>query len=834
MRALRLAFRSLFKTPIVTAITVMSVALGIGANVAIFSIFNETLLRPLPVNEPRRLVNLVSPGVRAGSVSCGQEGDCDSVFSYPMFRDLERVQASFTGIAAHNIFGASIAHAGTSEGGDSMFVSGSYFPVLGLAPQLGRLLTPDDERERGGGYVVVLSDDYWRRRFSARADILNQTLVINGQAMTVVGVAPRGFRGTTIGARPQTFAPISMREILFPRWKGLDSRTTYWVYVFARLKPGVSREQARAALNAQYRPIITDVEVPLQKGMTESKLAQFRTKEIQLEPGARGQSTLPGESRQPLTLLFGITLIVLVICCANVANLLIGRAAGRSTEMAVRLSIGAARRHIVAQLLTESLVLASIGGAAGLLVARWTLIGMAALLPEGGDTLNLSLDVPMVLFAAGLSLATGLLFGLFPAIHSTRPNLITALRANAGQPSGAKAAARFRVTLATAQIALSMALLIAAGLFTKRLSNITRVDLGLKTDKLVVFGIAPELNGYPPHRSHEIFQRLEDRLAQLPGVTGVTSTWIRLVSNSNWGSNYTVQGFTPPPDADTVAMYNYVGPDYLRTLGIPLLFGRELNRQDAAGMPKVAVVNEAFVKKFNLGRDAVGKRMRRGGGGTGPKELDIEIVGVARNSAYSDVKGEPKAVVVFPYAQDENIGATHFYVRTTGSDDELLAAIPRVVREIDPTLPIADPLKMSVQVLENVSLDRFVTTISAAFSALATLLAALGLYGVLAFTVTQRTREFGLRMALGADAANVRRLVLRQVGLMTLIGAAIGLASALALGRAAESLLFEMSARDPIIFAGATVLLIAVALCAGLIPAQRAARVDPMTALRYE
>ena len=831
MMPLKSAFRSLLKTPVVTTVAVLSMALGIGTNVAIFSIFNQTLLRPLPVPEPDRLVNLVSPGPRAGSVSCGQSGDCDSVFSYPMFRDLERLQTSFTGIAAHNIFGASIAFGGSSEGGDSVLVSGSYFPVLGLAPQLGRLLGPADERERGGGHVVVLSDDYWRRRFAAREDVLEQTLVLNGQPLTIVGVAPRGFHGTTIGERPQVFVPISMREHVVPRWKGLESRQNYWLYMFARLEPGVSPAQARDALNAQYRPIMVDVEAPQQK-MSESRIAQFRAREMQLEPGYRGQSTLPNESRQPLTLLFGVTAVVLLICCANVANLLLGRAARRSTEMAVRLSIGAGRMHIVGQLLTESMLLALAGGMGGLLVARWTLSAMAALLPEGtGESLNPQLDLDMLLFAAAASGVTGLLFGLFPAIHSARPNLVTALKASAGQPSGAKAAARFRVTLATAQIALSMALLIAAGLFTKSLVNITRVDLGLKAEKLVVFGIAPELNGYTPQRNHDIFERIEDRLARLPGVTGVTSAWIRLASSSNWGSNYTVQGFDPPPDADTVSSYNYVGAGYLRTLGIPLLSGREFTSADTLGAPKVAIVNEAFLKKFNLGRDAVGTRMKRG---AGSGALDIEIVGVARNSLYSEVKGEPAPVVVFPYRQDENVGSSHFYVRTSGSEEALLAAIPRVVRDIDPALPVVDPMPMSIQVLENVSLDRFVTSMSAAFAALATVLAALGLYGVLAYTVSQRTREFGLRMALGADGGNVRRLVLRQVAIMTGIGAGVGLASALAIGRAAESLLFRMNARDPFVFAAAAATLAAVALVAGFIPARRASRVDPMTALRYE
>jgi predicted permease len=499
--------------------------------------------------------------------------------------------------------------------------------------------------------------------------------------------------------------------------------------------------------------------------------------------------------------------------------------------MAVRLSIGAGRRHIVAQLLTESLLLAAAGGLGGLLVARWTLAAMVMLLPDGaGETFNASLDTDMLLVAAGLSMTTGLLFGLFPAIHSTRPNLVTALKANAGQPSGAKAAARFRMTLATAQIALSMALLIAAGLFTKSLSNITRVDLGLKADQLVVFGVAPMLNGYTPQRSHEIFARIEERLRQLPGVTGVTSSMVRLASGDAWGNNFTVQGFTAGPDTDTLAMYTYVGDDYLRTLGVQLRSGREITSADTLNSPKVAVVNEAFVKKFNLGRDAVGKRLRRGRGG----ELDVEIVGVSANTMYNNVKDEAAPLVAFPYRQDESVGSTHFYVRTTGNDDALMSAIPAIVRDIDPTLPVADVQKMSVQVLDNVALDRFVTTTSAAFAALATLLAALGLYGVLAYTVTQRTREFGLRMALGADAANVRRLVLRQVGLMTCVGAGIGLAVAFAAGRAAESLLFHMTARDPLVFAAATAVLVAVAIGAGLIPAYRASRVNPMTALRYE
>lgn len=828
---MRLAWRNLTRTPFVTAIAVLSVAIGIGANSAIFSLFNQILLRPLPVSEPDRLVNFSSPGPKTGAVSCSDMGPCDWVFSYPMFRDLERVQTVFTGIASHREFGASLAWGGQTEGGDAMLVSGSYFPVLGLKPALGRLLDQNDDRERGGGYVTVLSEEYWRKRFNGRTDVVNQTMLINGQTMTIVGVAPKDFHSTTFGARPLVYAPISLREVLVPRWKGLDNRNNHWAYLFARLKPGVSREQARAAINGQYRAILNDVDAPLQKTMSAATLARFRARELTLDPGARGQSGLPRDARKPLTLLFCVAGVVLLICCANVANLLLVRGAGRSTEIAVRVSIGASRRQIIQQLLTESCVLGVLGGVCGLIVARWTLALAATLLPpDAGDIISLHLDVPVIVFAAGLSVASGILFGLFPALHSSRQNLISALKANAGQPSGAKSAARFRLTLATAQIALSMALLISAGLFAKSLLNVTRADLGLDKRHLITFSIAPALNGYTVERTRELFERVEDELAALPGATAVTASKVRLISDNDYGSSFTVQGYTAEPDTDTSSMYDYGGPDYFHALGIPLLRGRDLTRGDGFGAPKVAVVNEAFAKKFKLGNDVVGKRIRRGAG----QDLDIEIVGLAQNAKYSRVKSKAEPVVVMPYRQDETLAFLNFYVRTRGDEEQLMSAIPGVIRRLDPNLPVASIGTMEMEVRGNVLLDRFVTMMTAVFAGLATLLAAVGLYGVLAYTVTQRTREFGLRMALGADTSNVRGLVMRQVAIMTVVGGAIGVAAALATGQIAESLLFEMNARDPFVYTGAVVALTVVSLCAGLMPAQRAAHVDPMRALRYE
>ncbi len=540
------------------------------------------------------------------------------------------------------------------------------------------------------------------------------------------------------------------------------------------------------------------------------------------------------EARAPLNLLLGVTGFVLLIACANIANLLLARSAARAAEMAVRLSIGASRRQLVGQLLTESCLLALFGGVASLLVARWTLDLILSLMPQqAADTLPTSLEPSMFVFTAALTIGTGLLFGLFPALHSTRPDLVSSLKGQAGQPSGAKSAARFRTSLATVQIALSMALLVAAGLFTKSLFNVTRVDLGLNVDNVVTFGISPSLNGYTAERSAELFTRLEEELASIPGATGVTDSLVPLLGGSNWGNDVAVEGFKAGPDTDTNSRYNEVGADYFRTLGIPLIAGREFTRADAKGAPKVAVVNEAFAKKFNLGRDAVGKRIGNRGGNA---DLDTEIVGLVQNAKYSEVKDAIPPLFFRPYRQGDTpqIGSITFYVRTAADPSTLLAAVPKVVARLDPNLPVDELRTMPQQVRENVFLDRFISVLSAAFACLATLLAAVGLYGVLAYTVSQRTREIGLRMALGAAPGRVRGMVLRQVGLMTIVGGVVGLAAAVALARLAQSLLFQMQGYDPFVLVGSAVALTLVALGAGFIPAHRASKVDPMRALRYE
>ncbi len=451
--------------------------------------------------------------------------------------------------------------------------------------------------------------------------------------------------------------------------------------------------------------------------------------------------------------------------------------------------------------------------------------------PDAAGTVPAGNDPVMLGFTLAVSLVTGVVFGLYPAWHSTRPDLVTVLKGHAGQPSGARGASRFRTTLATSQIALSMALLVAAGLFTKSLYNVSRVDLGLKADQLVTFSVAPELNGYTPAQSVAFFERVEDSLAALPGVSAVGASRVPLLSGSNWGSSVAVQGFEAGPDTNTSASFSAVGPDLFRTLGVPVLAGRDFTRADALGAPKVAIVNQAFARKFNLGDQAVGTRMSVG---RTAKALDIEIVGLVQDAKYSEVKDAVPPQFFTPYRQDENAGASAFYVRTAGDASALLASVQAAVKELDPNLPVENPKTMAQQVRENVFLDRMISTLSAGFAVLATVLAAVGLYGVLAYTVTQRTREFGLRMALGADAAMVRGLVLGHVGRMTLIGGLAGLAVALGLGRLARSLLFELDGYDPAVLGVSMVLLAAVALAAGLVPALRASRIQPMAALRQD
>jgi putative ABC transport system permease protein len=832
MRNIKLAFRTLFRTPFVTIVAILSLALGIGANAAIYSLFNQLLLKPLPVADPARLVNIDAPGPQIGSNSCNQQGGCSEILSYPMFRDLEKAPTAFSGMAGHRLIGANVAMKGqTPLSGDVMLVSGGYFSLLGVRPTLGRLFTVNDDITLGGHPLAVLNYAYWETQLGSDPSVLNKQITVNGQQLTIIGVGPRGFNGTTVGARPFAYVPLSMRAALTPGFgKGMERRNSYWVYVFARLKPNATIDGAQGAVNTVYNALVNERDVPLLKGISAATMAKFRAKKLKLTDGRRGQSQTQKQAKTPLILLFTITGIVLLIACANIANLLLARAANRSMEMAVRLSIGAVRSQLIAQLLTESVVLALLGGVVSMIVAKWTLAGVSALLPsEAVMTMDLHLSGAAVLFTAVISLGTGILFGVVPALQSTRPDLVTELRNNSGKLSGGRGAARFRTGLVTAQIALSMALLISAGLFIKSLLNVSRVALGVNIDNMVTFGVSPELSGYDTTRSKALFGRVEEELRTTPGIAGVTASFVQILAGNNWGQSVSVEGFKKDPDTDDNSRFNGVGAGFFKTLNVPMIAGREFTASDVAGAPRVAVVNETFAKKFHLGRNAVGKHMS-----IGNDSLNVEIVGLVKDSKYSEVKDTIPPVYVLPYAQVGGVGSIGFYVRSTLPTEQVLKAIRTVMKKLDPSLPIEGLKTMPQQVKENVFLDRMISTMSAAFALLATLLAAVGLYGVLAYSVAQRTREIGVRMALGADAGNVRRMVLKQVAMMAGIGGMIGIAAAIGLGRAASSLLYELKGYDPAVFAIAIVSLTGVAFCAGLLPALKASRVDPMQALRYE
>ena len=829
-----LGWRLLWRSPGLSIVAILTLALGIGANTAIFSMFEQTLVRPLPVPDAGALVDLGAPGPKPGGDNCNQAGSCAEVFSYPMYQDLERLTADTMAMAAHRAMDVTIVSPGRSAGAWAMatLVSGSYFSVLQLVPTLGRLIGPADDDVVGGTDVAVLSDDYWRTQLGADPDILGQALLVNDHAVTIVGVAPRGFTGTTLGIRPSVFLPITLRDRLQPGVASLENRRRYWAYAFARLKPGVTIEHARTAINVPYTRILNEVEAPLQLGVSDLVMSRFRSKQVTVAGGARGQSRMHVAMSAPLTLLLAITAVVLLIACANIANLLLVRSAGRAGEMAVRLSIGGSRWQLVRQLLTESSVLAMLGGLGGLLVARWTLAAVALFMPRqtSETAVTFALDWQALLFSGGLALVAALLFGLAPALHSTRPDVLSTLKDQSGQPSGARKAAWFRTGLATAQIALAMVLLVSAGLFVRSLANVSRVDLGLSAEHVVSFAVAPGMQGYSPERTRAFLEQLEDRLGALPGVTSASASLVRVLSGQTTGGDVAVQGSGAGPDADVNVRFHQIGPTFFQTMSMTMLAGRDFTAADNATSAKVAIVNEAFVRKFSLGASAIGVRI--GDGRHSP--TDTEIVGVVRDAKYSDVKGDVPALVYRPYRQNAALFAAYFYVRTAQPAEALLAALPRVIAEQDPGVPVRDLMTMPEQVRDNVFLDRMISLLSASFAVLATLMAALGLYGVLAYTTAQRTREFGLRMALGADPGQVRALILWQVARMTLVGGAIGLAAALALGMTVRSLLFGLDGYDPVVVGLSVVLLAAVAVGAGLLPAMRAARTDPMQALRWQ
>lgn len=832
----RYCLRGFVRRPMFAVVVVVTLALGIGINVAMYSIFQGMVLRPIPAaHEPHELVNLGAPGpgLKQGNTSCNLAGDCEEVFSYPMFRDLERVQEPFTAIAAHHMVEVNLALRGETLSGTGVLVSGNYFNVLGVQPELGRLLGPQDDAAEGSADSVVLSYRYWQNALGADPSVVGQALVVNGKPLTIVGVASRDFQGTSRPASPEVFLPITFRWRDLPRTvPNFDDRRYYWVYLFARLKPGISLAQAEAAINAPYRAILDDVEAPLQLGMTEQTLTRFRAKSITVSPGARGQSWIMSGADVPLSILLVAVATVLLIACLNIANLMLARGATRVGEMAMRLSLGAAPRRLVALLLTESVLLALLAALVSLPLTLISLRWIESMVPaQGAASFDFGLKLTLVGAAVAVAVASALLFALFPVLKLVRTQPGHILRSQSARSTGGKAANRFRVGLVTAQIAMSMMLLVLAGLFAQSLANAARVDLGMRVASLLSFSISPERNGYAPANSAALFDRIEEDLAALPGVTHVASSLLTLLANNSTVWDIRTPGFEPLPGTRPSADFNAVSPRFFETLEIPLLAGRDFGAADEGpDRPRVAIVNQRFVEDFALGSNAVGTRIGAGQG----EAFDIEIVGVIADAKYDNVKDPIAPQVFLPRGQFERTGTLTFYVRNAGEPESAADSIRNAVRNLDPNLPIMNMQTVDRQVRDNLFLDRFMGTLAIALAVLATLLAAVGLYGVLSYMIAQRTREIGLRMALGAPPARLRGMVLRQVSGMAAIGGALGIGAAVALGQAASVLLFGVQASDPLVLAAAVGVLAAMVFGAGYLPARRASRVDPMTALRSE
>ena len=829
MARIRFALRTLAKSPLLSLVVILSLALGIGANTAIFSLLHQIVLASLPVEQPEQLVLITSPGdFKDGRSSSDNSGGSDYIFSYPMFRELEKQAQGVAGLAGFRDLGGNLAFGKQTLSGSVMVVSGGYFPLLGTKPLLGRTLTSEDDRTGGGNAVAVLGYGYWRDKLGGQLDVLNQTIRVNAQPFTIVGVTPKGFNGTTLGMDIDVYVPMSFKPLLTPNWNGTDRYDDYWIYLIARLKPGVTRAQAAAALNGPYAGLVEE-QAKNYHPRDPSRVERFRKSRLALVEGKQGNSSMRDSARTPLIILMIATALVLLIAMANAANLLLARSAQRRRELAIRSAMGAGRGELMGQLLTEALLLAFGGGIAGLLLAAVTVKLLIASL--AGDTpiyfLTAQLEWPVLLFALGLSVVTGLLFGLYPAWNGSRVSLATTLKDESGQSSSTRGTAGIRKLLVCAQVTISAVLLIPTGLFLKSLVNLTHVDLGMNTENVIGFSVSPALNAYKTERSSALFERMERELAAIPGVRSVAASLVPLIAGSNWGNSIQLEG--APRDREYNALFNEIGPGFFGKMGIPLIAGREFSESDNLAGPKVAVVNQQFVKAFLAGRNPIGVRMSTSG-----KPPDIEIVGVVKDSHYSGVKEDPPKLYYVPWRQDKQIDSLGFYVRSALPPAQMFGQIRRVMSSLDRDLPVEDLRTLDDQIRRNIRSDRLVLQLAAAFAVLATALAMLGLYGVMAHSVTRRTREIGIRMALGAGPGRILSMVLREMLWIVWIGLTAGIAIALSVTRFAESQLYGVKPRDAMVVVAAALALTATAVAACYLPARRAAKVNPLDALHYE
>jgi predicted permease len=833
----RFGARMLGKHPGFTAIAVLTLALGIGGNTGIFTVLRQVVLERLPVPHPEELVLLYSPGPKQGHISSDEGGvpgeDAAESFSYPMYTNLRDRNDVFSGLAAKDTFSATLTYRGQTERTRADLVSGNYFETLGVNAAIGRTFEAADTASVGSNPVVLLAHGYWKRRFGGDPNVLNQSVLVNNRPMTVVGVVSAGFEGIQPGFVPEIYIPITMLPSLTPAPTDLSNHKDYWIKLIGRMKPGISRERAAAGIAPLYSALLRD-ELPLNTGWDEGKKAEFLAKKLIVRSGSRGRPQLSRDTGPQLIALMSMVGLVLFIACANVAGLLTARGASRQREIGIRLSLGASRARLIRQLVVESLLLSAAGAVIGLAIATWTSSALVHFAADNGiaNGLSSSLSASVLVFTGVLALLCGVLFGVVPALRATRVQIVSTLKEQSGTLSSGLAHTRLRQGLVVCQVALTLLLVTAAGGFARSLFNVQHIDLGLRTAHILQFSVAPQLNGYDQGRSFTFFRQLEDRISALPGVVSVSGTQEPLLSDSDRGSNVTVEGEPPTLAGTRHVLHNAVGPGHFSNLGIPLLRGREFTRADVSGSPKVAILNEKMARTFFPDGDALGRHMKFGGG-TGP--LDMEIIGIVKNSHHSNVKeDEPKPFLYIPYAQEQNVGALTYYVRTAQNPEQLATAVRSVVSELDSSVPIDGERSFEEHISRQVASDRLIASLAEIFGGLAALLAAIGIYGLLAYAVTQRTREIGVRMALGADSGKVGRMILQDVSRLLGIGVLLGLPLAYGLSTLVNSMLYGVKAFEFVTVSSALVVMLFVAMAAVYLPARRATRVDPLVALRYE
>lgn len=833
LKDIRYGFRNLLKRPSFTGVAVITLALGIGANTAIFTLLNAVLLKPLPVHRPEELVlfnDSASEGTSDGDPAVGR-WTLFSNSAYQYFRDNNH---SFQSLAAFRSGESRLSVRDPDSAGQAAqraqghMVSGNYFLTLGVNPLLGRLLNPSDDSPEARP-AAVISYGYWKQVWKSDSTIVGKNLILNGTSFTVVGITRPEFFGVRVRKSPDFWIPLSFQPQIELRNSYLQDQRVYWLSLIGRLKSEVSLEQAQAEANLQLHQFLTQ---RAGSKLTDQVQADIGKTYLQLAPGARGISGLRFAYAGPLQMLMVMVALVLIIACANVGNLLLSRATSRQAEMSLRMALGASRTRLVRQLLTESMLLGALGGILGIILAQWGVSALVTLVAKTSP-LDVRPDALVLSFTAGLSILASLLFGLAPAIRASKTDLTSALKEKVS--GGGRQRFALASILIVGQVCLSLVLLTAAGLFARSLMKLQEAEVGFNRDNVLLVGIDPRLAGYKPSQLSAFYQQVLSRVNSLPGVVASTVASYAPMGGTKTLSSLIVQGYTSRPGEDLVVEDLLVGPNYSATLGVPLLLGRDIRLDDTASSNKVALVNQAFAEYFFHGANPIGRQFTFGDEGD-PKAEQIEIVGVVADMKFSDARTEPLRTTYRPIlqVQDQSAYASSLQIRTSGDPLTISGTVRQAIAQVDDRLPISNVTSLREQLEGTLRQERLIARLVSFFGLLALLLACVGLYGVMGHAVSRRTNEIGIRIALGAERRDIVWMVLRDTLVLVGVGLAVGIPAALTSARLVRNQLFGLSATDPLTIAGAAIILTIVAVVAGYLPARRASRVDPLIALRYE